>query len=59
MNYSTSICDRTLESSINVVAENGSLKVGEQYMNEVEYCSIKDYVMPTLPPSNPTRLWTI
>lgn len=52
-NYSTAIWDKNLESSITVIAENGSLKVGGQYMNEVEYCHIKDYEMPILPPSNP------
>jgi UDP-N-acetyl-2-amino-2-deoxyglucuronate dehydrogenase len=53
INYSTSIWDKNLESSITVIAENGALKVGGQYMNEVEYCHIKDYTMPTLPPANP------
>lgn len=53
LNYSTSIWDKNLESSITVIGENGSLKVGGQYMNEVEYCHIKDYEMPKLAPTNP------
>jgi UDP-N-acetyl-2-amino-2-deoxyglucuronate dehydrogenase len=53
LNYSTAVWDKNLESSITVIGENGSLKVGGQYMNEVEYCHIKDYTMPVLPPSNP------
>jgi UDP-N-acetyl-2-amino-2-deoxyglucuronate dehydrogenase len=53
LNYSTAIWDKNLESSITVVAENGSIKVGGQYMNEVEYCHIKDYEMPVLAESNP------
>lgn len=53
INYSTSIWDKNLESSITVIAENGSVKVGGQYMNEVEYCHIKNYQMPELAPSNP------
>lgn len=53
LNYSTSVWDKNLESSITVIAENGSLKVGGQYMNEVEYCHIKDYEMPVLAPTNP------
>lgn len=53
LNYSTSVWDKNLESSITVIAENGSLKVGGQYMNEVEYCHIKDYEMPELAPTNP------
>lgn len=53
LNYSTAIWNKNLESSITLVAENGSLKVGGQYMNEVEYCHIKDYEMPVLKESNP------
>lgn len=53
LNYSTAVWDKNLESSITIIAENGSIKVAGQYMNEVEYCHIKDYVMPELAPSNP------
>jgi UDP-N-acetyl-2-amino-2-deoxyglucuronate dehydrogenase len=53
INYSTAVWDKNLESSITIVAEKGSVKVGGQYMNEVEYCHIKDYVMPVLAESNP------
>jgi len=53
INYSTSIWNENLESSITVVGENGTVKVGGQYMNLVETCHIKDYTMPVLPPSNP------
>lgn len=52
-NYSTSVWDKNLESSITIIGEKGSVKVGGQYMDKVEYCNIKDYVMPELPPSNP------
>ncbi len=53
LNYSTAVWNKNLESSITVIAEHGSLKVGGQYMNEVEYCHIKDYQMPKLAESNP------
>ena len=53
LNYSTSVWDTNLESSIIIVGEKGTVKVSGQYMNEVEYCHIKDYEMPTLAPSNP------
>jgi UDP-N-acetyl-2-amino-2-deoxyglucuronate dehydrogenase len=53
LNYSTSVWDKNLESSITVIAENGSIKIGGQYMNEVEYCHIKNYEMPVLEPTNP------
>ncbi|RHJ94165.1 Gfo/Idh/MocA family protein [Parabacteroides bouchesdurhonensis] len=53
LNYSTSVWDKNMESSMLIVAENGSVKIGGQYMNEVEYCHIKDYTMPELAPTNP------
>lgn len=51
--YSTSVWDRNLESSLLIIAENGSVKIGGQYMNEVLECHVKDYVMPELSPTNP------
>lgn len=53
LNFSTAVWNTNLESSLTIIAENGSVKIGGQYMNEVEYCHIKDYVMPELPPCNP------
>ncbi|MFD2161865.1 Gfo/Idh/MocA family protein [Paradesertivirga mongoliensis] len=53
LNFSTSVWSQNLESSMTIIAENGSVKIGGQYMNEVEYCHIKDYSMPQLAPTNP------
>jgi predicted dehydrogenase len=53
INYSTSVWDKNMESSLVIIAENGTVKIGGQYMNEVEYCHIKNYILPDLPPSNP------
>jgi UDP-N-acetyl-2-amino-2-deoxyglucuronate dehydrogenase len=53
LNFSTSVWDTNMESSITVVGTKGSAKVGGQYMNEIEYCHIKNYTMPELPPTNP------
>ncbi|MEK0421149.1 MAG: putative oxidoreductase yvaA, partial [Bacteroidota bacterium] len=55
INYSTSVWDKNFESSITIIAENGTVKIGGQYINEVEYCHIKDYTMPELPPANPAN----
>lgn len=52
-NYSTSVWDKNMESSIIIVGEKGSVKVCGQYMDKVEYCHIENYDMPELPPSNP------
>lgn len=53
LNYSTSIWDKNLESSITIIGEKGTVKVSGQYMNDVVYCHVKDYEMPELAPSNP------
>lgn len=53
INYSTAVWDKNFESSITIVAEHGSIKVGGQYMEQVEYCHVQGYEMPTLPPANP------
>lgn len=53
INYSTSCWDSNMESSITVVGTKGSLKIGGQYMNEIEYCHIEDYEMPVLAETNP------
>lgn len=53
LNFSTSVWDRNLESSMTIIAENGSVKIGGQYMEKVEYCHVKNYSMPELAPTNP------
>lgn len=53
LNFSTSVWNRNLESSMTIIAENGSVKIGGQYMDKVEYCHVKDYEMPELAPTNP------
>ena len=55
INYSTAVWDTNLESSITIIGENGSVKVGGQYMNEVDYCHIKNYEMPTLEACSPAN----
>lgn len=52
-NYSTSVYNQNFESTLTIVGEKGTIKVGGQYMEKVDYCHIQDYEMPTLPPSNP------
>ncbi|MBK8846140.1 MAG: Gfo/Idh/MocA family oxidoreductase [Bacteroidetes bacterium] len=55
INFSTSVWDKNLESSLTVVGSKGSVKVGGQYMNQVDYCHIKDYNLPTLAETNPAN----
>lgn len=55
INYSTAVWDTNLESSITVVGSKGSVKVGGQYMDKVEYCHIQGYTLPELAPTNPAN----
>lgn len=55
LNYSTAVWDRNLESSMTIIGSKGSVKIGGQYMDQVEYCHIKDYTMPELGPTNPAN----
>lgn len=53
INYSTSIVEQNLESSMTIIGSKGSVKIGGQYMNEVDVCTIPGYEMPVLAPTNP------
>lgn len=55
INYSTSVFEKNLESSLTIVGSKGSVKVGGQYMDQIEVCNIKDYQMPELPETNPAN----
>ncbi len=53
LNYSTSVWNQNLESSMTIIGKKGTVKVAGQYMNEVEICNVEGYTMPQLAPSNP------
>lgn len=53
LNYSTATWDKNYESSITLLGEKGTIKVGGQYMERIEYCHVEGYEAPELPPANP------
>lgn len=55
INFSTAVQNKNFESTMTIIAENGTVKLGGQYMNEVYYCDIKNYEMPKLAESNPAN----
>jgi predicted dehydrogenase len=55
INYSTAVTDKNLESSMTIIGSKGSVKIGGQYMNEVEVCNIPGYEMPILAESSPAN----
>lgn len=52
-NFSTALYDKNMESTMTIIADKGTVKIGGQYMNEVTYCHIENYTMPKLLPTNP------
>jgi len=55
INYSTAVWDKNLESSLTVIGSKGSVKIGGQYMDQVEHCHIEGYTMPALAATNPAN----
>ncbi|MGQ3013117.1 MAG: Gfo/Idh/MocA family protein [Flavobacteriales bacterium] len=55
LNYSTAVWDTNMESSLTIVGEKGSVKVGGQYMDKVEYCHIENYSMPDIEETGPAN----
>jgi predicted dehydrogenase len=53
LSYSTSLYNENYESSITIVGEKGTVKLGGQYMNTIDYCNIENYSMPSLPDAEP------
>lgn len=53
INYSTAIHDANFESSITIIGDKGTIKVGGQYMDKLEYCHVEGYEAPELPPASP------
>lgn len=52
-NYSTAVWDKNLESTLTIIGQKGSVKIGGQYMDKVEQCHILDYSLPEIAPSQP------
>lgn len=55
INYSTAVWNKNMESSMTVMGSKGSLKIGGQYMDKIEYCHIDGYEVPELGPTNPAN----
>ena len=53
INYTVNSFAKNMEGSLTIFGENGTVKIGGQYLNELEYQNIKDYKITDLPPGNP------
>lgn len=52
VHYSVNSFNKNMEGSLTVIAEKGTVKVGGQYLNELEYQSIDNYTIKDLPEGN-------
>lgn len=47
-NFSTCSYERNMEGAITILAEHGTIKIGGQYLNTIEYQHIKNVVLPAI-----------
>ncbi|UEG48724.1 Gfo/Idh/MocA family oxidoreductase [Ferruginibacter lapsinanis] len=52
LNYTVNSFDKNMEGSFTVFAEKGTLKIGGEYLNELEYFKVQDIDKPNLPKGN-------
>ncbi len=52
INYTVNSYNTNMEGSLTIFAENGTVKIGGQYLNELEYQNIKNYTIKDLPKGN-------
>jgi UDP-N-acetyl-2-amino-2-deoxyglucuronate dehydrogenase len=55
INYTVNSFKKNMEGSLTIFAENGTVKIGGQYLNELEYQNIKDFEFKDLPSGNPAN----
>jgi UDP-N-acetyl-2-amino-2-deoxyglucuronate dehydrogenase len=53
VNYTVNSFQKNMEGSLTVFGEKGVVKIGGQYLNELEYQNIENYKIENLPPGNP------
>jgi UDP-N-acetyl-2-amino-2-deoxyglucuronate dehydrogenase len=52
INYSVNSYPKNMEGSITILGETGTIKIGGQYLNELEYFSVRNEIMPQLAKGN-------
>jgi UDP-N-acetyl-2-amino-2-deoxyglucuronate dehydrogenase len=52
INYTVNSNKKNMEGSLTIFAEKGTVKIGGQYLNELEYQSIDDFIITDLPEGN-------
>lgn len=52
INYNVNSHVKNMEGSLTIFGEKGTVKIGGQYLNELEYQNIKDYIIRDVPAGN-------
>jgi len=52
INYTINSFQKNMEGSLTIFGEKGTVKIGGQYLNVLEYQQIQDHVIPPLPVGN-------
>ena len=52
INYTVNSFQKNMEGSLTIFGEKGTVKIGGQYLNVLEYQQIQDHVIPSLPAGN-------
>jgi UDP-N-acetyl-2-amino-2-deoxyglucuronate dehydrogenase len=52
INYTVNSYGKNMEGSLTIFGEKGTVKIGGQYLNELEYQNIQDYTIAELPAGN-------
>jgi predicted dehydrogenase len=52
INYTVNSYEKNMEGSLTIFGEKGTVKIGGQYLNELEYQHIQDYTIGELPAGN-------
>lgn len=53
INYTINSFEKNMEGSLTIFGEHGTVKIGGQYLNELEYQNIKDFKITDLPEGKP------
>ena len=52
INYTVNSFQKNMEGSLTIFGEKGTVKIGGQYLNELEYQQVQDHVIANLPAGN-------
>ena len=55
INYTVNSYDKNMEGSLTIFGEEGTIKVGGQYLNELDYQHIANFQIEGLPEGNPAN----